>query len=189
MGNRKGIMGYGSNGINSNGTCMNTGNQISARPSIRLYPGVSSGGSFSIFGGSAEDQARAATKIMNEVQPQAKPLHAYNNPVKPAPAPAKSQLKQPMVIDNKIRLNDENRPDVDTQPMSKSDNNHYGIGNRMLADRHTDKPVGGEVEAGYGIGNRMLADRHTDKPVGGEVEAGYGIGNRRSESNSKPTKQ
>lgn len=152
-------MGYGSNGFNSNGTCMNTGNQISARPSIRLYPGMSSGGSFASFCGGAEDHARAATKIMKEVK--TKPLHAHNNhPINPAP---KSRLKQPVVIDNKIR-NDENRPDESlrpqetTQPVSNFDNQGYGIGNRVLPDRHTDKPLGGEVQAGYGIGNRR-ADR------------------------------
>merc|ERR1711934_1299637 len=55
---------------------------------------------------------------------------------------------------------------------------NYGIGNRMLDDRRTEQPVGGEIEAGYGIGNRMLDDRHAEEPVGGEIEAGYGIGNR-----------
>ena len=34
----------------------------------------------------------------------------------------------------------------------------YGIGNRILPDRHADKPLGGEIEAGYGIGNRHLPD-------------------------------
>ena len=54
----------------------------------------------------------------------------------------------------------------------------YGIGTRILPDRHADKPLGGEIEAGYGIGNRMLPDRHADRPPGGEIEAGYGLGNR-----------
>ena len=34
----------------------------------------------------------------------------------------------------------------------------YGIGNRILPDRHADKPLGGGIEAGYGIGNRYLHD-------------------------------
>ena len=34
----------------------------------------------------------------------------------------------------------------------------YGIGNRILPDRHAEKPLGGEIEAGYGIGNRLLPD-------------------------------
>lgn len=70
-------MGYGSNGINSNGTCMNVGNSLNAaRPSIRLYPGVSSGGSFSdlIGGGPAmghhEQRGHAASRILKQVQQQ-----------------------------------------------------------------------------------------------------------------------
>eukprot|EP00928_Gymnodinium_smaydae_P035803 TRINITY_DN25131_c0_g1_i3.p1 TRINITY_DN25131_c0_g1~~TRINITY_DN25131_c0_g1_i3.p1 ORF type:complete len:868 (-),score=237.82 TRINITY_DN25131_c0_g1_i3:72-2591(-) len=76
----------------------------------------------------------------------------------------------------------------------------YGLGHRILEDRHARGPLGGEVEAGWGIGNRsipqqrgprggelqagwglgnrVLDDRHGSQPLGGEVEAGYGIGNR-----------
>merc|ERR1719327_2507743 len=48
----------------------------------------------------------------------------------------------------------------------------YGIGNRILPDRHADKPLGGEIEAGYGIGNRHLPDA---KDAGGySSRGGYG---------------
>eukprot|EP00656_Telonema_subtile_P031862 TRINITY_DN3489_c0_g1_i4.p1 TRINITY_DN3489_c0_g1~~TRINITY_DN3489_c0_g1_i4.p1 ORF type:complete len:272 (+),score=56.91 TRINITY_DN3489_c0_g1_i4:179-994(+) len=97
-------MGYGSNGINTNGTCMNTGNQLNAsRPSIRLYPGVSSGGSFASFcGGGPEQRGKAATKIMNEMQQPVRPLQEQNTVVinnkKPLPDVGYSQsaLRQPV---------------------------------------------------------------------------------------------
>ena len=61
----------------------------------------------------------------------------------------------------------------------------WGIGNRMLPDRHTHQPVGGEVEAGYGIGNRILAEDHLHKAMTDQEyhnksiqEAGYGVGAR-----------
>ena len=40
---------------------------------------------------------------------------------------------------------------------------YYGIGHRVLPDRHEARPLGGEVEAGYGIGNRILPDRHGEQ--------------------------
>ena len=64
------------------------------------------------------------------------------------------------------------------QPLGGEVEAGYGVGNRMIDDRHVHQPLGGEVEAGYGIGNRMIDDRHTHQPLGGENEAGYGIGNR-----------
>jgi len=39
----------------------------------------------------------------------------------------------------------------------------YGIGNRILPDRHERHPVGGGVEAGYGIGNRAVPNRQAPK--------------------------
>lgn len=37
----------------------------------------------------------------------------------------------------------------------------YGLGHRILPDRHAPQPVGGEVEAGYGIGNRVIENLST----------------------------
>ena len=64
------------------------------------------------------------------------------------------------------------------QPLGGEVEAGYGVGNRMIDDRHVHQPLGGEVEAGYGVSNRMIDDRHVHQPLGGEVEAGYGIGNR-----------
>jgi len=57
---------------------MNTGNQISARPGIRVYAGIASGGSYSsIFGGgdeavsSGKNRHQAASRILKETQAQA----------------------------------------------------------------------------------------------------------------------
>lgn len=257
-------MGYGTNGNNSNGTCMNTGNTLNAaRPSIRLYPGVSSGGSFASFCGGAEERGHAATKIIKQLQP----LRDQNTKVEPAPKP---HLKQPMAV-NKApsRALDENSyantalPEPRAQPVAVSKPSQH-TGPRVeqsntKQDSNTSLSFGGKdnnsiVRAGrrrgthanrgaevpewmasktahraidcspptseqekdfpaakpaavanmpamsredfgrqfdsmpaapaaaddgaYGIGNRVLPNRHAAKPVGGEVAAGYGIGNR-----------
>eukprot|EP00658_Telonema_sp_P-2_P070271 TRINITY_DN59835_c0_g1_i1.p1 TRINITY_DN59835_c0_g1~~TRINITY_DN59835_c0_g1_i1.p1 ORF type:complete len:305 (-),score=51.41 TRINITY_DN59835_c0_g1_i1:256-1170(-) len=158
------IMGYGSNGFNSNGSCMNQNNQISQRSSIRLYPGVSSGGSFASFcGGGADERARAATKIMKQVQSQ--PLKERGN-VRPAPG---SQLKQPLtktvVINNKI------------QPPPAPSDEPFETENRVLSDTHASKT--GEVETGVAIGNRVVQASSTSLSLGSESDRGQRNGRRR----------
>jgi len=76
---------YGSTGFNSNGTCMNVNNQISARPGIRVYAGIASGGSYSsIFGGeethSKTGQGKAASRILKETQNQGDPTGKIGAP-------------------------------------------------------------------------------------------------------------
>merc|ERR1712159_54751 len=129
---------------------MNVGNTLGSRPSIRLYPGVSSGG---IFGGS---DATAIHKQVKRAAPKQETIPVAQN------VPG---LSQRVVQDQQA-------------PIGSGDQNSWGQGHRILPDRHADKPLGGEVEAGYGIGERILPERHADKPLGGEIEAGYGIGNR-----------
>merc|ERR1712166_104338 len=57
---------------------MNVNNQLGSRPGIRLYPGMSSGGSFSsIIGGgeapTAQNRGHAASRILKEVQQEHPP--------------------------------------------------------------------------------------------------------------------
>merc|ERR1711865_782479 len=46
-------------------------------------------------------------------------------------------------------------------------NEAYGIGQRVLPDRHADKPLGGELEAGYGIGNRNIPATKQQQGIAG----------------------
>jgi len=61
----------------------------------------------------------------------------------------------------------------------------YGLGHRILEDRHAAKPVGGEVEAGYGIGNRSLSNHQvyvpglTGAPPTDRSSSGRAAGSRR----------
>ena len=48
------------------------------------------------------------------------------------------------------------REEFDKFHNNNNNNDGYGIGQRVLPDRHAQKPMGGEVEAGYGIGNRNV---------------------------------
>merc|ERR1712086_47188 len=86
---------------------------------------------------------------------------------------------QPMSA-RRVKADANNAPDWMNTGNTQTDYSQgsYGIGNRIIEDRHVHQPVGGEVEAGYGVGNRMIDDRHVHQPLGGEVEAGYGVSNR-----------
>merc|ERR1712195_93041 len=96
---------------------------------------------------------------------------------------------QPMSA-RRVKADANNAPDWMNTGNTQTDYSQgsYGIGNRMIDDRHVHQPLGGGVEAGYGVGNRMIDDRHVHQPLGGEIEAGYGIGNRvLSDSHSQVT--
>lgn len=161
---------------------MNINNQLGSRPSIRLYPGVSAGGSFASFCGGGPEQksaptnrGQAASQILKQVQQQkasasnlsaGRSAQAYGEPACTKPRePVDNSLRRRTVID------------ASQQEVENTYQPAYGIGNRILPDRHAEQPLGGEVEAGYGIGNRTV-EQPSHQPLGGEIQAGYGIGNR-----------
>jgi len=135
---------------------MNVNNQLGSRPSIRLYPGVSAGGSFASFCGGGPEQksaptnrGQAASQILKQVQQQKASASNLSAGFSAKPRePVDNSLRRRTVID------------ASQQEVENTYAPAYGIGNRMLPDRHAEQPVGGEVEAGYGIGNRMLPDRY-----------------------------
>lgn len=140
---------------------MNVGNQLGSRPSIRLYPGVSSGGSFASFCGGTDQKAvpasrgQAASQILKQVQQQKSSSTNLAAGRSAQAAPACAPLARESA-DNSIRR----RTVIDTaQSQHEVENSYqpaYGQGHRILPDRHAPKPVGGEIEAGYGIGNRTV---------------------------------
>ena len=56
-------------------------------------------------------------------------------------------------------------------------------GAHQLADERGIDTYDHHIQAAYGIGARILPDRHARRPVGGEIEAGYGIGKRQVDKN------
>merc|ERR1712195_185786 len=69
---------------------------------------------------------------------------------------------QPMSA-RRVKADANNAPDWMNTGNTQTDYSQgsYGIGNRIIEDRHVHQPLGGEIEAGYGIGNRVLSDSHS----------------------------
>jgi hypothetical protein len=88
-------MPYGSNGFNSNGSCMNVNNQISARPGIRVYAGIASGGSYgNIFGAEPERQASQVYKQVQQEKRQPESLAQGQRMPEPAPVMTQGAQKR-----------------------------------------------------------------------------------------------